>query len=256
VGVEPDFNHPQMSPVTPPPQGAPPGWRPLSGLALTAFIVSLLLGTAAFFSGAWWLAAVAALLAVAGILRAVPARFRGRGFAITGLVISLTFGSCAYLAQATFRATATRLSTGVMRVLNADVAEDVRTERLRDWLHPTAIDAGAIETLRARWADLVSKMGPYTGEVEAGSTLGGHISILVGPQDGALVESDDSSRGLPDMATSAGKIFWTRATFEKGVVHVAVFLEGEVGKDLSAALSREEAAVLRDVRFYIPANVK
>ena len=252
MGVEPDFNQPQMSPVSPPPQGAPPGWRPLSGLALTAFIVSLLLGTASFFSGAWWLAGVAALLAIAGLMRAAPARFRGRGFAIAGLVISLGCGSCAYFTQKQFSGMATRLAGGVMRVLDADVAEDVRTERLRDWLHPTAIDAGQMDILRTRWADLESKMGPYTGEVEAGSTFGGHMGILIGPQDASLVQSDDPERGRPDMATSAGKIMWTRAAFEKGIVHVALFFQKELGAEMSEDMAREETPVLKDVRFYIP----
>ncbi len=256
MGVEPDFNQPQTSPVAPPPQGPPPGWRPLSGLALTAFIVSLLLGMAAFVSGAWWLAVVAALLSLAGFLRAVPARFRGRGFAITGLVISITFGFVAYQTQASFRGTAVRLASSVMRVLDADIAEDVRAERLRDWLHPAATEAGEIDKLRTRWADLVAKMGPYKQGVVAGSTFGGHMGVWVGPQDPALVQSDDPSRGLPDAGTSVGKMVWARAAFEKGTVHVALHFEGKPGEGLEAVGAGGTTPVLSTVLFYVPDSKK
>lgn len=238
-----------MRPPTAP--NAPSGWRPMSGLAITALIASIVLGVVAFFW--WWAAVVPLALSLLAVVKAVPARFRGRGLAIAGVVVSLLFGSCAFMAHATFRTLATDVTEELLRPLAAtDLDEAERDHRLKDWVTERAVEEGVLDHVKARFAAVVERLGPYQGNLRAGSTFSGILAVMGGPRDGGLAQVDDEE--ATTLEVLPGSALWSVASFERGDVHVALFLgDPQDATKLQQALAAgSKTRVVKDLRFYVP----
>lgn len=228
----------------------------MSGLALTAFILALILGFFAVFLGLWWLAVGTGVLGIMGLRRAEPTRFRGRGFAITAIVLSVIGAIIGYSMTSLFQSEIRRITTDVCRSLAADGVEDEkRIHRLNDWIHERVAGDGVAEKVLARWRKLEARLGAYQEPIDPFSIFAGYVGALTPPDDAGLVDIDDPTKGAPPF--SAGQIaMWGRARFEKGVVHIGFFLYGEGGSSLEVQSrlqsGNERARLFQDIRFYVP----
>ncbi len=228
----------------------------MSGLALTSFILALILGFFAVFLGLWWLAVLTGVLGIWGMRRADPTRFRGRGFAITAIVLSVIGAILGYSMTSLFQSEIQRITTDICRTLDADgVEEDKRVHRLNDWIHERVVEEGVAEQVLARWRKVEERMGAYVEPLEPFSIFAGYFGALTPPSDAGLVDVDDPTKGVP--AFSAGKVaMWGRAKFEKGTVYIGLFIYGEGGSSLDVQsrleAGHERARLFSDIRFYVP----
>lgn len=201
----------------------------MSGLALTAFILSLLAGVGAILSGLWWLAAICAVLSMWGISAAVPTQFRGRGFAIAGLVISLLLGSCAFMFQRAMLSAPGMVIDPILRAADATTLTDAeRRDQIFPWFTAEAQAAGEYERFLERFAAARAAYGAYADKVETGTLFSSYLQ-LVSPPDAEAVE-EIAPPGTQDLLV-IGRALWTRAQFEKGQVYVALEWDQQLNQD-------------------------
>jgi len=223
----------------------------MSGLAITAFVLSLVLGGVALFTGLWWLAALCAVLCGWAMMRALPSRFRGRGLAITGLVVSMLAGSCSYIGREAMFAFVDTEVARVLRVLDAGTLEAAeRRDRLDALLHETARAKEQGAVLLERFARVEALMGEWKRSVSAGGLFSSHLPLIVGPPAN-FVRVDDPTEGPPALRQDM-KVIWTVADFERGPVFVGLELAASVQDTLSEPSTTQSAPAehIVDVLFF------
>jgi hypothetical protein len=221
-------------------------WRPLSGIAITAFILSL--AGILFAFALWWVEAFPLLLGISAYRFTGLGRKRGRGFATAAIVISIATAGSAYAFQSAFRGHVRTVAEGVLASLSAhdDKALDA-------WLDADAAEKGAGERLRRRFEAVVAGSGRYLGPVELGSVWTG-ISPLLEPPSSAdeILEPAAKDRNAP---YALGTI-WVRAKFERETLLVGFVPRGGGQQGLTAAAEalaqRGVTRVVSDVRFFRP----
>jgi hypothetical protein len=214
----------------------------MSGLALSAFVVSLVLAFVSML-GVWVVMALPLLLGVLAWTNTSPERFRGRALGMWAVGISLLCGSCSYLIHEDGVDRVRTVGAGVLGALQGK-----QTDRLEDWLTPDAREKGVAAKLRERFDAVVAQVGPYAGEVEAGGTFTGMIPSMIPPTD--LVEVGSSGSASPP---APGEALWVRARFERETLHVGVVVGGGGPQGFQNALQemREGASpIVSDLRFF------
>lgn len=248
---------PKISPdLTPDPtqdRAPPTQWRPMSGMAVFAFVFSLvgILVSAAL----WWIEIVPIALAVACLTMVSPEKRRGRALAVWAILIGLCVGSCMFVVHSGMRQFVVDVSGAVLSALASDATDAEKDDVLAGWMHPPALEDDTRARIRARFAAVTARLGTYEHPPEAGSFLGGMAPIVIPPQDAVEIRAE----GEPDEAL--GQCFWARAVFrgDDGPtdVHVALELLGGTlsTKNLGGVDKDHEAGtpipVVSDVRFFV-----
>ncbi len=230
----------------------PPGWRPISGTSLAAFIITLALSLAALVTGYWWLMAIPLVIAIIGMRRAKPAKYRGRAFAIWAFVLSIAMGSCTFMGHRSLEEMTSKMVGGVMHVLNAEIPDEERDARIRQWVHASMTEDETLDKWKARFAAAEERLGPYTGELRSASVFSSYAHFAIGPDLDAVEEVGPKSA----RALEPGTAFWAVARFEKGDAHVAVLPYGvgpmERAESLKKLDDASHAPILIDLRIYVP----
>lgn len=251
--------------VPPPPPPAPhpapaPLRAPMSGEAITAFVLSLVLGLVALFSGYWLVALVPIALGIHMLMRGKGGRLRGQGFAITAIVLGVLGALMGYGAVVTYNTLYEEIGEGALSALadeegrTADGEGDIFTEW---WLREDAAASGVAQMLRQRHASVVERFGAFTGKVEAGSTFG-PLPLWSSPDVRAADEIAGPLGADSAPPTALMRALWVRAHYERGVLDVALVTteRPEEFEDVATGLERMaaggKARILRDIRFYAP----
>jgi hypothetical protein len=206
--------------VSPAPEHhAPPPYRPLSVLAVTALVAAFLPGLLAL-SGLWWLAAPGLILGALAWSLLADGRKRGRGLALVATILSLAIGVWSFVGN---RVAADALERGLdpfVRALAApDPDEKERAETAR-WVGPNGgADAPSVWRRRLAAAGVGSKLD----RLEVGSVwLGTLATIIAVPRGVAEVEPPPKADPI-----APGDAVWVRAHFAGGDVWLALLPEGE-----------------------------
>lgn len=200
-----------------PEHAAPPAYRPLSALAVTALVVALLLGV--FALGLWWLAAPGLLLGVLAWTLLADGRKRGRGLALAAALLSLGIGVLSFMMSRAQAHAVERSLEPLVRAMAAPGEAEARRE-LERWAGPAA-GPDAPDRWRQRLA--AAGVGRTLARLEVGSVwLGPHASMIAIPRNVAEVPP----LGAPEPPAVAEAI-WIRAHFESGAVWIALVPEGE-----------------------------
>ena len=239
-------------PGTPAPQQhhAPEGWKPLSGLALIAFVGSLVLSVVAMF-GPWIVLALPLVLGVVALLRFDPAKQRGRALAVWAIVVAIGAGGFTYAIHQSGRVLFSRIGESFLSALSSESAPEKRDEALRAWTSSEAIekDPKLFETWRARYATTVETMGDWTGELRMPSMLKGIMPIFTAPEGVKEIGTNE----LPP-TWAPGSVFWVPAVFEKGTVFLALVVgEGDaaaVKKVQDELKGTDPVPLFGDLRFF------
>ncbi len=227
---------------------APPAeTRPRSTLGMWALFLSMLLALASTMVGfVWILLLPAVLLAIYGVVKIRPERFRGQGMAIVALIVALMAGSCTYMFAGVFRDLSAHYADGVLAALAG--SED---RRLDDWLLEAAREEGARDKLRARYMAVVDAVGPYQREILQAPSLVGGRGVIYPPAPDAVEEiggdGQDPPRALEQNA------IWARARFEREELLVELtFGKSREGFEagLQGVQSQKAFQALSDVRFW------
>ena len=209
----------------------------MSGLAITAFVLSLVLGLLSLV-GIWWVNGIPLLFAVFAWPGISSGRRRGAGFAIAASVLSVVGAVGVFLM---YRGVASVLEQSFHKYMTA--LENGDAEELAKWM-PEGEDATAAVP---RWKDRMDKVhdaggksaGPTTGRAGGFGPAG---SLGVAPE--GVVAIDDSG---PKPTLAAGEAyFWFEASFERGDVWVAIGIPG--GR--RSGFTGQQLGAVRDVRFF------
>jgi hypothetical protein len=235
------------------PYRAPPPYRPLSALAVTAIVVTVFGGILAF-SGLWWIAGLGLILGAIGWSRLADGRKRGRGLALAAAVLSLLAGAGAFTLH---RVTATELERAFDPFVRALATDD--REELARWVDTPEGAEARLSTWRARMETAKSEAGAYAGRLEIGSVWLGAIVPFLVPRGVEEVEP----RGESTLENPA-QAFWIRAHFERGPIWLALVpspsdsgkgAKAEALSEFLEPLARDRGAHARvhDVRVFRPA---
>jgi hypothetical protein len=237
--------------MNPPEHPAPQSeWKPLSALAVTAFVLSLVLILFALF-GLWVAQLVPFLLGVYTLVTVKQGQKRGRILAVWAIVISLAIGSCSLVVHQGMRSVLSGTTESILSVLSSKTADAEKRKSLRSWAWPTALEKD--DTLPTKWmeryAGVVAKYGPWKETFELPSILGGSWPLLTAPQDVVEVGSEDAK----PPSWMMGSTIWTQAVFENGLVYVAVVFQDGDQKAVEAVPELrpgEETPIVGDIRFF------
>lgn len=244
------MNEPQPPPVPSPQHPAPAQtYRPLSGLAVTAFILSLVLFFVAMY-GLWIVELIPLGLGILTLVTVKPGAKRGRVLAVWAIVIAIGAGSCTYLMHSSARSAVGKMSTSLLSALSAKGIEDADAEKvLAPWFHKPVLEKhpDRIKDVRARYALVEAELGAYQGEVDLGSVYRGAMTFMLPPDGVEEIGSGDDPTGLR-------AVVWVKAVFEKGPAIMAIVLKGGGQDDIFALgeLRDSEAPIVGDLRFYRP----
>ncbi|MDJ0521136.1 MAG: DUF4190 domain-containing protein [Planctomycetota bacterium] len=241
-----------LPPSYPAPQHPAPKseWKPLSGLAVTAFVLSLVLILIAL-PGLWIVQLVPLLLGIATLVMVKPGQRRGRILAVWAIVISLAIGSCSFTMHQGMRGVLSGTNESILSVLSSKISDEEKAKSLRSWVWPKALeqDEKLPATWMQRYAGVVAEFGPWRESFELPSIVYGSTPLLIAPE--GLVEIGSDGEKPPSW--TMGSTIWTPAVFEKGIVHVAIVLQEGDQKGVEALGTLrpgEETAVVGDVRFF------
>jgi len=230
---------------------APPGaWKPLSALAVTSFVLSLLLILIAL-PGFWITEAFPLALGIYTLMKVKAGQKRGRMLAVWAIVISLAIGSCTFVMHQGMRGVLTGTAESILSILSSKDSDASKDKSLRSWAWPTALedDADLTKDWLARYDAVVSEYGPWSETFDMPSIIYGSTPLLIAPE--GIVEVGTVDKKPSDW--TMGSAIWAPAVFEKGVVYIVLVLQAGDKKGVEA-LSKlrpgEETAVLGDVRFF------
>jgi hypothetical protein len=245
-----------MSDLPPLPQNAPyqhpappEGWRPMSGMAVTCFVLSLVFILPSIV-GFWVVQLLAIALGIYTILTINNERRRGRLLAIWGVVIAVGVGSCSFAFWSGVRGFFKGIATSQLAALSSDVSDEEKDEAMRGWFQAETLekDPGLLADVRRRYAALVADVGPYRNEIDLGTPLFGAAPILAPPTE-RLEEygvAPDERGGLP----AAGA--WVRARFERGEPWVCFVMMERTNENIQeiSQVGSGPMPLLTNVRFF------
>lgn len=238
-------------PTISPAHDAPPAFRPLSGAAITALVLAIVLLVPALV-GLWWVQAlplVLVLLAWGGISSGAR---RGRGVAIAAVVVALTGGACAFTAARALREAFESSADRLMTALEAGNPDEV-APFVADPEQAAVVAAAWIERYRAVRAEA----GAYAGRTTVANDLFGPLKGLFARPDD-VEDMEDPKRPLPEL----GFAVWFQPAFPSAHVVVGAILvrpgdpaqdDGVADKmsaDLKSALSDSAQPRYWDLRFF------
>ncbi len=207
TGDRPVNEHPAMAEAE---YSGPPAYVPVSGTAVTALVLSIVLFFVALF-GPWWCEIVPILLVMLSWGALARRTRRGKAVAIIALVLALLGGGFAYYTQKTISTLfGEQLAPVVVALEKGDRAE------IAKWL-PEGPDRDAkIDRWVARAKAAREAEGAFKGELHIPFNLWGFMGGLIAKPD---VREEFEPRG--EVPPRTGSTFWFRAPCAKGDVYVA-----------------------------------
>ena len=242
---------PQVDPSGAQAHPAPPSYMPLSGLAVTSFVLSILLGLVALV-GIWASELVPILLGVFAVLTIRTNGKRGRLLAIFAIFIAFGFGACSFMMHSSGMEAFSKIPESVLTALSADEADAGKDEELRKWAWPEGLEKNPqmLEQWRANYAKAAAAFGPWQDKLDLGVPWLGFSVLFFPPSD---IEEIGGTEPMPEW--TPGCVLWVPAVFEKGIVHMAVVMQdGTVaGQQALKEFKPDEALpIIGDVRFFRP----
>jgi hypothetical protein len=228
-----------------PEHAAPPPWRPLSALAVTAFVVAVFGGFLAFL-GMWWLAVPGLLLGAVAWSTLADGRKRGRGLALAGAVLSLGAGVGAFVVH---RLASEGFETALEPFVEALVRDDAAA--LSRWIPEALPREEIVARWRARMSAARESAGAYAGRLEVGDVWWGSLVTMIAPP-----RSIEREFGPPEPERIApGSALWVRVHFEREPLWLALLpppgSRGTEGlQDLVKSLGGNGLPRVGDVRVF------
>lgn len=231
---------------------APPaGWVPLSGLALTSFILSVVLVVVALL-GLWIVELVPLVLGAYTLTTFKTGKQRGRMLAVWAIVISISAGSCAFVSHQSLRTVFSGISESLLSALSSKETDENRDAALKPWVAPAALEKNPdlLKQWRERYAGVADAYGAWSGTLDLPTPILGGTLLFVAPDGVTEVGTGEE----PPKTWMRGAVVWTPAVFERGTVYVAVvFLEGdqEALRGVQDKLQPgTQAPIVGDLRFF------
>ena len=227
---------------------APPAYRPLSGGAITALILAIVLGIAASL-GPWWLPVIALAVAALSWPAISAGRRRGAGLAIAASVMALAAGTYAYINVGRLVEEMQSEFGSLMTAL----AKDDR-KAMTPWVMKGEDPVPVLASWHERYVAASAEVGEYSGTtVVRTGLLGPWAGIVVRPGD--LTEIGTAA-GAPTPSPDVGPAMWFESVFARARVHVALVLGVRDGPkdDLTEALKAggdgKGFPVVHEIRFF------
>lgn len=230
---------------------APPSYNPISGLAVTSFVLSILLGLVALV-GIWASELLPIVLGIFAILTIKKNGKRGRLLAIFAIFIAFAFGACSFMMHSSGMEAFSKIPESVLTALSAQEADEGKDAELRKWAWVEGLEKNPqmLAGWRENYARAVEAFGPWQDKLDLGVPWVGFSVLFFPPSD---VEEIGSTESMPEW--TPGCVLWVPAVFEKGIVHVAVVMQdGTVeGQQALKDFKPDEALpIVGDVRFFRP----
>jgi hypothetical protein len=231
--------------TTAPAHAAPPPYRPLSALAVTAIVVAIF-GAVLAIGGTWWIVLPGLVLGALAWSALSSGRKRGRVLALAAAVLSLVAGVGAFVMH---RLMAEGLETSLEPFVEALVRDDAQS--LSRWLPEGLPRDEILARWRERMAATRGRVGGYAGRIEVGDVWWGALVTTFAPPRDLGPEIGPGDERPPGI----GQAFWLRAHFEKGPVWIALLPPpGHEGphavREMVARLAKHGTLRLRDVRLF------
>jgi hypothetical protein len=231
----------------------PPAYVPVSGWAVTALVLAIVLGLPALF-GIYWPEALPLVIVILAWGSMSSRRRRGMGVAIAAGVIALLAGGYGFVTAKLAAAALQSLLEPVLK--GAEAGDKAMAER---WLLPSEDAAARAESWKKRFAAAQERVGKWTGTIEAGNFWAGPVAMVAPPSGVEEVPP------LGEGSVGLGDAIWVRAVCEKGPVWIAIQAKADKpgtgfselaksvqhnGKEDDAGLAAPKA--IKDLRFYVP----
>lgn len=231
----------------------PPAYVPVSGWAVTALVLAIVLALPAL-SAVYWPEALPIVIVLLAWGSIASRRRRGMGLAIAAGVIALLAGLFGF---AEARVISVAMQSLFQPLLHGAEAGDA--EVAARWLAPTE-DAGRhAAAWKARMESARARVGKWSGEVEVGGFWAGPWGMIMQPTGvEEVAPAGDGSVGIGDAV-------WVRAPSEKGVLWVAVQGDSkqpgggvaEMVKGLDKQAKEDDKGrptprSIHDLRFFVP----
>jgi hypothetical protein len=230
----------------------PPAYVPVSGWAVTALVLAIVLAIPALF-GVYWPEALPLVLVILSWGSISSRRRRGMGLAIAAGVIALLAGGyglfTAKLVAAVFQEKIQPLVEG------ARAGDEAFAGR---WLVPGEDAAARAAAWKQRFAAAEERMGKWGGKIEAGSFLAGPLGVIAAPS--GVVEVEPVGTG----SVGLGEVVWFRAVADRGPIWIAIQGKpGEPGRGLEQMMKSiqhdvkqdskglDEPKAIYDLRFFV-----
>jgi hypothetical protein len=233
----------------------------MSGLAITAFVLSIVCGLIALV-GLWLGELVPIALAALGLRGISRTGKRGRLLAIFAIIMAVAFGSCSYFVHTKGMEMFTRIPESLLAALSAKTSAADRDAELEKWAWPEKLkkQPDLVASWRANYARAVKEYGAYEGSLDVGIPWLGLSVLFIEPKHGKEIGATGETPKW-----SAGSVIWVPARFEKGRVYVAVVLqdgsadamknlrkESSAGGGAGGFDTNAPVAIVGDVRFFAP----
>jgi hypothetical protein len=231
-----------------PAHDAPPPYRPLSALAVTALVLAVF-GALLAIGGTWWIVVPGLVLGALGWSALAHGRKRGRGLALAAAILSILAGVGSFVAH---RLTSEGLETALEPFVEALVRDDRAT--LSRWLPETLPREEILARWRERMAGARERAGGYAGRIEVGDVWWGAFVTTFAPPRDLGAELGPGGEDPPGL----GQAFWLRAHFERAPVWVALLpppgQEDRKGVvEMLERLAKHGTLRVRDVRLFATA---
>lgn len=237
------------APSMAPEHDSPPAYRPLSGGAVTALVLALLLAIPAMI-GVWWLEAIPVLIVLLSWSGFSSGRRRGKGLALVAGGIAVTVGGFAY---ASTRAIATEFERQFDRLMTA--LEQGDRKELTEWIVAGPEREATVDKCLAAYAGLRGRFGAYASRTKVLPSPWGPLHGALAAPDG-VVDAVDAARAVP----SSWRAIWFEAGFSKAKVFVAGIMfaddaevkEQELDASMAGMKGGEQLRFrFRDLRFFV-----
>lgn len=235
------------APSIAPEHDAPPAYRPLSGGAVTALVLALLLAIPAMI-GVWWLEAIPLVLVLLSWSGISSGRRRGKAVAVIAGLVAVTAGGWAYL---TARAITAEFETQFDHLMTAFEKGD--RKELSAWVVDGPDRDATVDRCLAAYAGLRGRFGAYASRTKLQPSKWGPLHGAVSTPEG-IVDAVDPARAVPGTLRAV----WFEAAFSKARVFVAGLLipdDAEVKEaDINASMDGMKTGGhirFRDLRFYV-----
>ncbi len=197
--------------------GGPPPYRPLSGGAVTALVLSLLMAIPAFI-GLWWLMALPLLVALLSWAGVSSGRRRGKALLYIALILAVGIGATAWWMQG---ALAKQIDQGVAPFFVALDKDDRPT--LDKWALESMDRPAAYDLWKSRLEAARKEAGPWSGHLRLDRGWTGVMMRLLVPPRGATEVEPVGAKSI-----DIGKALWFCAPHSREDVWLALEL-GEPG---------------------------
>lgn len=200
-------------------EGGPPPYRPLSGGAVTALVLALLLALFAY-AGVWWLMVLPVLVVALAWPGVSSGRRRGKVLLWITLALSVGLGGISYLNQ---RHAAEELDRALTPLMTAIDKDDRVT--LEKWALESVPKPAAFDLWRSRLENARKEVGTWSGSLRIDpGWVGVSMGLFLLP--GNVVEVEPVGPAPIDHFKAA----WLRAPHAREDLWIAVEI-GESGKE-------------------------